>query len=436
MEVEIDCCDNEFTEKISILVVDDDINCLLITSDLLKKEKYKVVTVKNANDALSMLRASGNSFDLVITDVHMPDMNAFQLQQQITKEFDIPVVFMSDDDETECTTIKGLESGGVYFILKPISQDDIRDLWQYTIMQRKKKKNILGKQVVVEENINEKSPREEIVVESSSSVNEESYKSNKSKRKNDMAENQHNVFTQLKKSKLIWTEYLHNKFLEAITILGLKRAIPRRILEVMNIPELTRENVASHLQKYRAYLRKVTTPTNTNSEFISNSSKIIFGSANQLSTREATNPISTSAQQLMTEDLNSVTAHDTNFESIQEDKMLADILTRHIRKKNHNMLDNIYPTSNSTMHKTSVFNSQLNVQSSIVENNNIEEETILSFVDDGSNQYQQTYFPWVDHTLTEKQNYEGVTTEERSFQFHNSPLNSKLELLIFFFLLD
>lgn len=96
------------------------------------------------------------------------------------------------------------------------------------------------------------------------------------------------------------------------------------------------------MQKYRAYLRKVTTPTNTNSELISNSSKIIFGSANQLSTREATNPISTSAQQLMTEDLNSVTAHDTNFE------------------------DNIYPTSNSAMHKSSVFNSQLNVQSSVV----------------------------------------------------------------------
>lgn len=128
---------------------------------------------------------------------------------------------MSDDDETECTTIKGLESDGVYFILKPISQDDIRDLWQYAIMQRKKKKNI-GKQVVVEENTNEKSPHEEIVVESSSSVDEKSYKSNKSKRKHDMAENQHNVFTQSKKSKLIWTEYLHNKFLEAITILGLK----------------------------------------------------------------------------------------------------------------------------------------------------------------------------------------------------------------------
>lgn len=50
------------------------------------------MTVKNANDALSILGVSGNSFDLVITNVRMPEMNGFQLQEQITNEFDIPVV--------------------------------------------------------------------------------------------------------------------------------------------------------------------------------------------------------------------------------------------------------------------------------------------------------------------------------------------------------
>lgn len=120
-------------------------------------------------------------------------------------------------------------------------------------------------------------------------------------------------------------------------------AYPRRILQVMNIPELTRENVASHLQvhyyfkgdlknvyysklnvclqflqKYRAYLRKVTTPA----------SKITFGNANQLPTTEVTHPISTniaptSTQQFMPQNFNFPTAH-------------------------YQMVDNIYPVSNST----------------------------------------------------------------------------------------
>lgn len=34
-------------------------------------------------------------------------------------------------------------------------------------------------------------------------------------------------------------------------------AVPKRILDVMNVAGLTRENVASHLQKYRLYLRKM-----------------------------------------------------------------------------------------------------------------------------------------------------------------------------------
>lgn len=50
------------------------------------------MTVKYPVDALSKLKIKGDSFDLVVTDVHKSDMNGFELQQVITQAFEIPVL--------------------------------------------------------------------------------------------------------------------------------------------------------------------------------------------------------------------------------------------------------------------------------------------------------------------------------------------------------
>lgn len=60
-----------------------------------------------------------------------------------------------------------------------------------------------------------------------------------------------------KKARLVWTQELHNRFINALSHLGLKHAVPKNILSMMNVEGMTRENVASHLQKYRLYLKKI-----------------------------------------------------------------------------------------------------------------------------------------------------------------------------------
>ncbi|KAI7842370.1 hypothetical protein COHA_004009 [Chlorella ohadii] len=60
-----------------------------------------------------------------------------------------------------------------------------------------------------------------------------------------------------RKSRLVWTQELHNRFINALSHLGLKNAVPKSILALMNVEGMTRENVASHLQKYRLYLRRL-----------------------------------------------------------------------------------------------------------------------------------------------------------------------------------
>lgn len=60
----------------------------------------------------------------------------------------------------------------------------------------------------------------------------------------------------LKRPRLVWTSQLHARFVEAVNQLGLKSAVPKTIMQLMGVEGLTRENVASHLQKYRLQLRK------------------------------------------------------------------------------------------------------------------------------------------------------------------------------------
>ena len=54
-----------------------------------------------------------------------------------------------------------------------------------------------------------------------------------------------------KKARVVWAVELHSRFVSAVNALGLDKAVPKRILDLMGVQGLTRENVASHLQKYR-----------------------------------------------------------------------------------------------------------------------------------------------------------------------------------------
>ncbi|KAL0400799.1 UNVERIFIED_CONTAM: Two-component response regulator ARR1 [Sesamum latifolium] len=170
-------------DTISILVVDDDTTCLSIVAAILKKFKYQVVTVKHPNDALCTLRIKGGAFDLVVSDVHMPDMNGFELQRAIAQEFNLPVVLMSADDK-ESVALQGLESGAAFFIYKPVCPDDLRDLWQFAAMKKKS-------QVVIEETGNfpdektltEKNSSDEMAMSASSSVSGDVVNKKESKRK-------------------------------------------------------------------------------------------------------------------------------------------------------------------------------------------------------------------------------------------------------------
>lgn len=56
--------------------------------------ELSVVTIKNPLDALATLRLQKGVFDLVLTDLHMPQMNGMELQKRVDEEFELPVISM------------------------------------------------------------------------------------------------------------------------------------------------------------------------------------------------------------------------------------------------------------------------------------------------------------------------------------------------------
>nr|DAD37046.1 TPA_asm: hypothetical protein HUJ06_007687 [Nelumbo nucifera] len=248
-----------FPAELRVLIVDDDAICLKVVEAILRILKYQVVAVKNGLDALSILQERKGGFDLVLTDVYMPGMDGITLLKHIMAEFKLPVIIMSADDK-ENVILKCLKAGASYYIKKPITMNDVRNLWQHVVLKRKETIMEPERTRSIEGESDQSVFREDI--ECVSSVNEGNWK--KGTKRNTTSSNDNKVvevgksvsFT-TKRSRVVWTTELHQQFLDAVKKLGYEKAMPKKILEQMGISGLTRENIASHLQKYRIFLKRL-----------------------------------------------------------------------------------------------------------------------------------------------------------------------------------
>ena len=107
----------------SILVADDDMAIRTVLSQALGRAGYEVRTASNVATLWRWVQAGDG--DLVITDVVMPDENAFELLPRIKKiRPDLPIIVMSAQN-TFMTAIKASERGAYDYLPKPF---DLKEL--------------------------------------------------------------------------------------------------------------------------------------------------------------------------------------------------------------------------------------------------------------------------------------------------------------------
>ncbi|XP_047337930.1 two-component response regulator ARR2 isoform X2 [Impatiens glandulifera] len=246
---------DQFPAGLRVLVVDDDPTCLRILEQMLRTCHYEATKCNRAEDALSKLREKKNGYDIVISDVHMPDMDGFKLLECIGLEMDLPVIMMSADD-SRSVVMKGVTHGACDYLIKPVRIDALRNIWQHVVRKKKHEWKDLDQSGSAEDGERLMKQTDEADV-SSSAANEGNCRNSKRRKDDDDEGDERDDSSALKKPRVVWSIELHQQFVAAVNQLGIDKAVPKKILEMMNVPGLTRENVASHLQKYRLYLRRL-----------------------------------------------------------------------------------------------------------------------------------------------------------------------------------
>ncbi|KAJ6372406.1 hypothetical protein OIU76_026825 [Salix suchowensis] len=191
-----------------VLAIDANVVCLKYLVAILQKCQYRVTSTTLAAEALKILRENKNDYHIVITDVKRLDMDGFKLLEIIGLEMDLPVIMVSAED-SRSSIMKGIRHGARDYLLKPVRIQEMQNIWQHVIRKRlsdsSDKSSSFIEEMIEQESVPSIEPEEEV--------------------------------TRAKEKEIIGVH-------------------PKRIREMMNVEGLSRENIASHLQKYRNMLKK------------------------------------------------------------------------------------------------------------------------------------------------------------------------------------
>ena len=108
--------------KQKVLIVDDDENISELISLYLEKEQFDTETAADGEEALKIAKVYDP--DLILLDIMLPGMDGYEVCQQIRKEKDTPIIFLSAKGET-FDKVLGLKMGADDYIVKPFDSNEL-----------------------------------------------------------------------------------------------------------------------------------------------------------------------------------------------------------------------------------------------------------------------------------------------------------------------
>jgi two-component system OmpR family response regulator len=106
-----------------VLVVDDEPSIVDAVATVLRYEGFEVEEASTGSSGLA--KCQERSFDLVILDVMLPDLDGFEVTRRLRADgVDVPVLFLTARNEVE-DLVAGLGLGGDDYVSKPFSLAEV-----------------------------------------------------------------------------------------------------------------------------------------------------------------------------------------------------------------------------------------------------------------------------------------------------------------------
>lgn len=109
----------------NVLIVDDVSDNIKVAMNILKENNYNFSFALNGKQALEIIKKK--SFDIVLLDIMMPQMNGFEVCEFLKNDpqtHDIPVIFLTAKADLD-SLAKGFKVGAVDYITKPFYADEL-----------------------------------------------------------------------------------------------------------------------------------------------------------------------------------------------------------------------------------------------------------------------------------------------------------------------
>lgn len=109
----------------NILTVDDSASIRMTTKIALSNAGYQVTEAVDGADGLS--RAKSGSFDLIVTDLNMPNMNGLEMIEALRQSpahTGIPIIFLTTESDAEMKS-RAKSAGATGWVTKPFDPENL-----------------------------------------------------------------------------------------------------------------------------------------------------------------------------------------------------------------------------------------------------------------------------------------------------------------------
>jgi DNA-binding NtrC family response regulator len=112
--------------RISVLLVDDDLDLNRVLSRGLEHEGFKVVSALTAAESLSFVADPEVQIEVLVIDLHLPDSwGAFAAMENRMIRPHLPVVYISGESQDEIVLASATSGSGVLFLAKPFAATEL-----------------------------------------------------------------------------------------------------------------------------------------------------------------------------------------------------------------------------------------------------------------------------------------------------------------------